>query len=64
MGPKDTPPGPTPAEKAREVMERIEKNELMTRDLEAQARVFEARIRIAEVRAKSRGPAAAHSEEE
>ncbi len=64
MGPKDTPPRSTTAEKTREVEARIEKNELLARDLEAQARVFEARIRLAEGKSKSRGPAAGRSEEE
>lgn len=64
MGPKNTPPRSTTAEETREVKERIEKNELLARDLEAQARVFEARIRLAEARSKSRGPAAARSEEQ
>jgi hypothetical protein len=63
VGPKDTPPRSTTAGKTPEIQERIEKNELLARDLESQARIFEARIRLAEAKSKFRKRAGASADE-
>ena len=48
-------------ERSREITERIEQDELVARSLEIQARVFEARIRLAQAKSKFHEMSAAHS---
>ena len=51
-------------ERSREITERIEQDELVARSLEIQARVFEARIRLAQAKSKFREMSAASSEDD
>ena len=51
-------------ERSREITERIEQDELVARSLEIQARVFEARIRLAQAKSKFHEMSAARPEDD
>jgi hypothetical protein len=64
MAAKNTSAVSITPELSRELAERIEKNELLARDLESQARVLEARIRLAAAKSNFRKRASALPDEE
>jgi hypothetical protein len=64
MAPKNRIEKSMTPERSREITQRIEQDELMARGLETQARVFEARIRLAQAKSKFRELTAAHSEDD
>ncbi len=64
MAPKDRTAKSLTPERSREITERIEQDELVARSLEIQARVFEARIRLAQAKSKFREMSAASPEDD